>query len=501
MQKLIPVILIVASGALPGASATEAGSLISAVKSGNLPAVERMLQQRRNANEAEADGTTALHWAVQEGRLDIVQALIKAGVNLNARNQYGLAPLGWALNNADAAMTEQLLKAGADPKIPVPEMGPPLFAAARTGNPEVIKALLRAAVNVNEKERTTGQTALMWAAAEGHEMATKVLLASGADTKIRSQRGETAIFFAVRGGHIGVADALLAGGANVNERLDSESDANGRTLVNVPGDSMLVVAVNNGHFAMADFLLNKGADPNAAGSRWTPLHELSRTRNYEESQYPPPMARAGEMDSLEMAKRLIAHGADVNARAMTTTVRRNDGDQNYLEMVGATPFFLAAKSGDVPYMRLLLAGGANPATPLADRTTPLMVAAGIGCVPGQWIEPERDVLAAVKVLVEDLKADVNAINDQFETPMHGAVCRGADSVIQYLADKGAKLSVKDADGQTPQDIAVNGLNRSSSINGPRRLIFHFQDHTIELVKKLTVEHSAAGSSAQTTAQR
>src|SRR6202043_891635 len=96
-----------------------------------------------------------------------------------------------------------------------------------------------------------------------------------------------------------------------------------------------------------------------------------------------------------------------NAAGKTTVVRRTGGDQNYKDLIGATPFFLAAKSGDVPYMRMLLAAGANPKTPLNDHTTPLMVAAGIGCVPGQWIEPEHDVLAAVKILVEELKADVN----------------------------------------------------------------------------------------------
>ncbi len=110
--------------------------------------------------------------------------------------------------------------------------------------------------------------------------------------------------------------------------------------------------------------------------------------------------------------------------------------------------------------------------PEVDGTTPLMVAAGVGCVPGQWIEPEKDVFAAVKYLVEDLKADVNEHNKENETPLHGAVCRSADSVIQYLADKGAKF-VKDEEGQTPLDVAVDGLNRAVSINGPRIIIFRF----------------------------
>jgi hypothetical protein len=53
---------------------------------------------------------------------------------------------------------------------------------------------------------------------------------------------------------------------------------------------------------------------------------------------------------------------------------------------------------------------------------------GVGCVPGQWLEPESD--------------------DRHETALHGAVCRAADSVIQYLVDKGAKLDER-CGGKTP----------------------------------------------------
>jgi ankyrin repeat protein len=144
-------------------------------------------------------------------------------------------------------------------------------------------------------------------------------------------------------------------------------------------------------------------------------------------------------------------------------------------------------------MKLLVAAGADVTIPEDDNTTPLLVAAGIGCVPGQWIESEKDVLAAVKLLVEELHADLNAVNREKETPLHGAVCRGADSVIQYLVDKGAKFNMKDEDGQTALDVAVDGLNRAVSINGPRIIIFHFPDHTVALAKRLAEKQRATGS--------
>ena len=116
-------------------------------------------------------------------------------------------------------------------------------------------------------------------------------------------------------------------------------------------------------------------------------------------------------------------------------------------------------------LRLLLAAKADYTTPTELHTTPLMVAAGVGCVTGQWIEPEHDVLETVKLLVEELKADVNARNDRNETAVHGAACRAMDSVVQYLADKGAKLDVKNADGMTPLDIVVDGIAKPVEISG------------------------------------
>ena len=501
MRMYLPVTfaMLAAAGALTGAPF----DLTDAVKDGKSAGREAAtLQEHGSANEAEADGTTALYWGIQRDRPDIVQALIAAGADVKAKNVYGVAPLAWALTNGNATIALELLKAGANAEVPVPEMGTALLAAAHIGDPALVEALLKAGLNVDEAEPNTGQTALMWAAAEGHEQSARVLLAAGADSRAHSAKGDTALFFAVRRGDIGVVDALLAAGADVNERAEPDAVAakGGPKGSTGPGDSMLVVAIINGHFTLADFLLNKGADPNSVSARWTPLHSLSRVRDYEEMQYPPPALKPGDLDSLELARHLIVHGANPNARGTTTTARRQGGDQNYKDLIGATPFFLAAKSGDIPYMRLLLSSGADPAIPSKDHTTPLMIAAGVGCVPGQWIEPERDILAAVKLLVEELKADVNAVDDKNETALHGAVCRSADSVIQYLADRGAKLDIKDADGLTPLEKAVDHIYLPITINGPVLNQLNAQPHTIALLKKLTEQQLAYGA-ASVTARR
>jgi len=113
-----------------------------------------------------------------------------------------------------------------------------------------------------------------------------------------------------------------------------------------------------------------------------------------------------------------------------------------------------------------------------------MVASGGGCVTGQWIEPEHDILETVKLLVEELKADVNVRNDRNETALHGAACRAMDSVVQYLADKGAVLDVRNSDDMRPLDIVVDGIAKSVSIGaGPTEKI-GYSDHTAALLRKL-----------------
>jgi ankyrin repeat protein len=82
-----------------------------------------------------------------------------------------------------------------------------------------------------------------------------------------------------------------------------------------------------------------------------------------------------------------------------------------------------------------------------------MAAAGIAWASNQDHASEAQVLEVVKWLVNDLHADINAVNDFGETAMHAAAYRGANSVIQFLYDKGADLNVTAKDGRTPLIVA------------------------------------------------
>ena len=126
-------------------------------------------------------------------------------------------------------------------------------------------------------------------------------------------------------------------------------------------------------------------------------------------------------------------------------------------------------------MRLLLKYGANPTINTEDNITPLMAAAGISWASNQDRASEKQVLEAVQLLVEKLDADVNFVSDVGETAMHAAAYRGANSVVQYLFDKGAKLDAVAKDGRTPLRIA-DGVEYGNS--------FAAQPQTAVLLRRL-----------------
>jgi ankyrin repeat protein len=443
-------------------------TLVDAVKAANTSAVRTLLAQRVDVNAPQPDGTTALHWAAHGDDAALVELLIQAGADAKAANRYGVTPLWLACMNGNAASVEMLLKAGADANTVLPEGETVLMTAARTGKAEAVRVLLQHGANVDTKENWHGQTALMWAAAEGHASVIDALVQRGADLRARSNGGFTALLFAAREGQIGAVQALLAAGADLNEALPARRGRETSTSPGVAaaqaevGLNAFLLAAANAHYELAAMLLDKGADPNAAPQGWTALHQVSwvRKTGVAGSNNPAPEG-SGNMDGLEFVRRLVAKGAAVNARV----TKQPSMGLTTLNAIGATPFLLAARTADADLMRVLAQLGADPTLPNGDNTTPLMVAAGVGTQnPGEDPGTEPEVLQAVALALE-LGNDLNAVDNNGETAMHGAAYKHVPSVVQFLAEKGARMDVwtqRNKKGWTPLRIA-DGVQRGMNI--------------------------------------
>jgi ankyrin repeat protein len=179
---------------------------------------------------------------------------------------------------------------------------------------------------------------------------------------------------------------------------------------------------------------------------------------------------------MEMVRRLVAHGANLNPKV----TRRPQSGTTALNFIGGTPFFLAARTGDAALMRLLVELGADPLAPNEDGTTPLMAAAGAGTQsPGEDAGTEAECLEAVKVALA-LGGDPNVVDKNDNTVMHGAAYKQMPSVVKYLGEHGAKVEVwnrKNSSGWTPLRIAV-GVHRGMN--------FRFHEPTADALRELMV---------------
>jgi ankyrin repeat protein len=351
------------------------------------------------------------------------------------------------------------------------------MTAVRTGKLDAVKLLIDRGAAVNAQESVRNQTPLMWAVVENHPEVVKLLLASRADINAQTRveipdgssgkpearsgdigahgpgmyrgravpspsGGLTVLHFAARDGNIELARLLVAAGADL-ERPSGN------------GTRPLLAAIINNHIELAMFLLEKGADVNAADDfhKRTPLFAAVEMRNPDFTRDTAPPLR-DDRNPMDLIKALLAGGANPNTQVNTTPFRGfYQVSANWVNFDGQTAFIRAALNGDITLMRLLLEHGADPNIKTYEGSNALMAAAGLNWVVAQtYSRSDDEYLQAAKLCIEKGN-DINAVNNQGFTAVHGATNRGFDKMVQLLADNGSKLDVKDKQGRTPMTFA------------------------------------------------
>ena len=392
------------------------------------------------------DGSTPLHWAAYRDDLAKVEQLIRAGADVNAANDLGVTPLWAASLNGNSEIAKRLLDRGANPNTALLSGETPLMAAARAGKSDVVRELVARKAKLDARA-TRGQTALLWAVAQKHSDIVGLLLAAGADVHARTETwsqmmavpphglpeynrmiphgGDTALLFAARVGDAASARLLVEGGANVDDH-------------DAWGVSATTLAVFAGHGEIARYLLEKGANPNADGAGFTALQCAIMRRD-------EPTVAA-----------LLARGADPNtAVKVWTPTRRSSDDYHFMPaLVGATPYWLAARFTHPGIMRLLAKHGADTRVVHTsryvlgegykhreDRTTAAMAALGMGGGTA-WVtlepaERNRLVTESVKVAVE-LGVDLAVASTDGRTALDSARAQKYDAVVSFLESQSAR---------------------------------------------------------------
>jgi ankyrin repeat protein len=475
-------------------------TLLDAAESGDRATALRLLADRADPNAPGPDGTTAIMWAAHHDDLDLVQALIEAGANVTLTNQFGTSALTEAAIIGSPSVVDALLEAGADPNTRNPEGETPLMAVARSGNVEAARRLLEARADVNAREDWGGQSALMWAAAQGQPQMVKLLAEHGGDVNARgvirqwerkviteprpkdmNKGGFTPLLYAAREGCVECARHLIAAGADPD-------------LEDPERITPLNMALLNLHFEFAAYMIEAGADVD----KWdlfgrSPLYMAAdvSTLPVKGNGAMAVLPSEDPVTALDVARLLLEAGANPNLRLKRRPPYRDvpqDRGGDSILAQGATPLLRAARAGDAPFVELLLKHKALVDLPSKEGVTPLMAAAGVEF--GDRVTRGRNrtsegVLATMRLLL-DAGADIDArmvaergrnpadglsqaaafavavrrpsqVPTPFAVPhqtaLHGAAQRGFTAFVKFLAEHGADLHAKDANGSTALDLA------------------------------------------------
>ncbi|MGE5245721.1 MAG: ankyrin repeat domain-containing protein [Betaproteobacteria bacterium] len=501
--------------------------LLMAAKTGRAAVVDLLLKAGADPNAATASGTTPLMFAAASGNLDAVNTLLAQHADVNAKESargetaldfaaaYGRAPVIRVLtaHGADVAVATKVVDLHPFVKEELERFArfqrgytggpPPRDAKKGAEAPAAGGAPAKEAVReANARPAVGGVPGRP--APPGPNPASRI---PGVDRQymytelVGTMGGLTPLMIAARQGSQDSVQALLDAGADINQ-----VGAGDHT-------SPLLIAVINGHYDLAKYLLDHGANPKlAADNGVAPLYAVLNCEWAPKSLYPQPRAYEQQKTSyLDLMSALLDKGADPNAR-ITRKVWYSgyNFDLSGVDETGATPFWRAAYAADVQAMKLLVSRGADPniptlRTPGRPRTgdgqrdakdvsglppvpvggpgvPPLVAAAGVGYGEGFAANSHRHaptgMLAAVKYLVEELHADVNARDHDGNTALHNAAARGDNAMVLYLVSKGADVMAVNREGKTVADMA----------NGPVQRVNPFPE-TLALLEKLGAKNN------------
>ena len=487
-----------------------------ASKAGQPAGVAALLEAGADPDARTGTGAvTALHFAAAAGNAASLTALLEHGATVDAReSQWGQTPLMFAAAGNRVEAIHALLEGGADTDISAEVIDitvreeedrvarsrrnrrlAELKQASTPGSPDVRRA--PAAPTASPRQEVPAQEVEADPPAV-RELPQEVELRGTTEIDplsyadlVGRHGGLTALLLAAREGHRESSLALVRAGADING------------LSAADGTSPMLIAAINGHFDLAVKFFQLGADPTLASEAGaTPLYAVLNMHWAPKSRHPQTTDyMQQQVTYMEVMKTLLDAGVDPNVRLVKPLwYTTYNNDLLRVTRAGATPFWRAAFALDIEAMRMLISYGADPTVPTTKMPPrrppsgddpsgltpvpvggpgawPIHAASGVGYGEGFAANSHRHVidawLPAMKYLVEEHGADVNAHDENGYTAVHHAAARGDNEMIRYLVEQGADVTGVSRRGQTTVDMA----------NGPVQRIQPFPE-TVALLESL-----------------
>jgi ankyrin repeat protein len=271
--------------------------LIDAARHGEADRVELLLGQGADVRARDTKGETVLHavFSRRNWRLDLgpIIRLLNAGADLDARDDRGRTPLHAAAERGRREAVELLLDKGADPQDTDKGGQTPLHLAARLANDKAVKLLAARGADPRAGDRSK-RTPLHLVEEEDQKETAKLLVSLGADILAEDSFGHSPAGWMVKNCFEELSRALQAG-QKVEGSCSTHAELRSYTLL---------YASVEGHLELARRLIEKGADVNIS-------------RSFHPSLVVPgvtPLHGAASGGHLEVARLLIASGARLDAK-------------------------------------------------------------------------------------------------------------------------------------------------------------------------------------------
>lgn len=476
-KRLEVVKLLLENGAWVNATDGEGmTALVHAVRNGYEPLARCLLDHDADVNLTDERGRGPLYFAAQEQREDLVELLLQKEPDLNCQKSQGFAPLHVA--HPSIKIAGLLLEKGANPDIRNHQGLTQLMYAASNGYTELAEMLLKhkAAVDAEldeDNEDWAGWTAVSFAASNGHPEVLRLLAEAGADLKHQAKEGLCPIHLAVKGNSLRALlefrkkidiDQVAGNGETALHRMESVHVpiANVKLLVNgganlnlqdKMGNTPLTIAVFENDREVVSFLLEQDDLDINLGSPC----------------YGAALHQACRWPSIDIAKMLVEHGADVNCTVsgvpgsplQSACLQFSRSRDNYAEEI---VHYLVEKGADVtargglvgsPISAAALGGTPSLVSLLLDKGATTDVSDGMGRMPIHFA-------ASYGIdnfqLILEAGGDIKASDKTRRTALHWAAQHGRAQVVERILSVLPREVVdeRDIDGWTPLCWAARG---------------------------------------------